>query len=275
MQLQSIFKKEKNIIIGAVHLPPLLGFKDFPGFKTAIKNILSDIRACEKGGVDAIIFENNYDNPHTINVDPEIIAAMTFIGEKIRHATKLPIGISVLWNDYRTALAIAKTLDLQFIRIPVFVDDVETSYGKVFGEAKKVIAYRKKIKAEHIALFTDIHVKHAKLLSKHSLIESAKLAKQHGSDAVIITGKWTGDAPVTTDIETIRNNLKHFPILLGSGVSAENAINLLRHANGAIVSTSLKSGTNKPHEVNVKSYEQRINRSKVKKLTQSLKAGNK
>ena len=44
---------------------------------------------------------------------------MTFIGEKLRKATKLPLGISVLWNDYDAALSIAKILNLQFIRIPL------------------------------------------------------------------------------------------------------------------------------------------------------------
>ncbi len=271
MTLAKIFKKNKNIVIGAIHLPPLLGYKDFPGLEVALKNALADLRAFENGGVDAIIFENNYDVPHKIFVDTSIISTMTFLGEKLRRATRLPLGVSVLWNDYRAALSIAKTLNLQFIRIPVFVDKVKTNYGIVEGEPKKVIDFRKSIGGENIALFTDIHVKHAKLLSKHNLITSAKLAIKNKSDAIIITGKWTGNAPATNEVKILREKVGAFPVLIGSGTDDHNARSLFQFANGAIVSTSLKSGVKKSNEVNIKSYAQRIDKNKVKKLIHSLR----
>lgn len=271
MKLAKIFKKNKNIIIGAIHLPPLLGYKDFPGFDVALKNALADLKAFESGGVDGVIFENNYDIPHKIFVDAPIISSMTFLGEKLRRATRLPLGISVLWNDYRVALSIAKILNLQFIRIPVFVDRVKTDYGIAEGEPKKVIDFRKSIDGDNIALFTDIHVKHAKLLSKHNLITSAKLAIKNKSDAIIITGKWTGNAPAINEVKILREKIGAFPILIGSGTDNHNAKNLFQFANGAIVSTALKSGVKKSNEVNVKSYAQRIDEDKVKKLIDSLR----
>src|SRR3989344_1693360 len=214
MALVKIFKKNKNIIIGAIHLPPLLGYRDFPGFDVALKSALADLRAFESGGVDGIIFENNYDIPHKVFVDTPIISSMAFLGEKLRRVTHLPLGVSVLWNDYRASLSIAKTLNLQFIRIPVFVDRVKTNYGTAEGEPKKVIDFRKSIGAENVALFTDIHVKHAKLLSNHSLIISAKLAIKNKSDAVIVTGKWTGNAPSLEEIKILRKNIGELPILV-------------------------------------------------------------
>ena len=270
-KMKKIFNKDKNIVIGAIHFPPLLGYKEFPGFGAALKNAIADLKAFKNGGVDGIIFENNYDIPHKIFVDPSVISSMVFLGEKIRKATSLPLGISVLWNDYKTALSIAKTLDLQFIRIPVFVDKVKTDYGIIDGESKKIIAFRKSIGAEKIALFTDIHVKHAKLLSSYNLITSAKLAIKNKSDAIIITGKWTGNAPTITEVQNLRKNIKHFPVLIGSGVDKNNTKELFKFANGAIVSTSLKKGIKKAKEVNVKSYTQRIKKNKVKNLIESLK----
>ncbi|MFA6048126.1 MAG: BtpA/SgcQ family protein [Parcubacteria group bacterium] len=268
-KIKQLFKKDRNIIIGAVHFPPLLGYPGFPGFKIALKNALCDLKAFENGGADGIIFENNYDIPHKTFVDPEVVASMAYLGEKIRANTKLPVGISVLWNDYKTALSIAKILDLQFIRIPVFVDKVETDYGIIEGEAKKVIEFRKSIDAENVAIFTDIHVKHAKLLSKYDIKTSAKLAMENRSDAIIITGKWTGQSPDINELKEIRKTVGDFPILVGSGLDENNVINLFQYANGAIASTSLKEG-NKTEEVNVKSYMQRIDNKKVNLLVASL-----
>ncbi len=269
--MKKIFKKSKNILIGAVHFPPLLGFSDFPGFETALSHALKDLKAFEQGGVDAIVFENNYDIPHTEFVGPEITASMAYLGEKLRTATKLPMGISVLWNDYRTALSIAKILNLQFIRIPVFVDDVETSYGIIKGNADDVIAYRKKINAEHVLIFTDIHVKHSKILSKHSIEESAQLAIKKGSDGLIITGNWTGHAPNIQEMASVRKTIGHdFPIIVGSGTTKDNSATLATVVNAFIVSTSVKEGGEKQGEVNIKSYDQRIDQQKVAELVKSL-----
>lgn len=270
MQSKITFSKSSKLLIGAVHLPPLLGYSDFPGFDVAVKNMLADLQAFERGGADAIIFENNYDIPHKASVDASVVASMTYLGEELKRATGLPVGISVLWNDYRTALSIAKTLGLQFIRVPVFVDTVQTSYGIMEGNAEDVVAFRSSIRAEEVGLFVDIHVKHAALVSKHTLLESADLAKQKGADAIILTGKWTGDAPNISEVSSIRDHVGDFPILLGSGVDAQNAPILFKYANGAIVSTSLKQGVGDAAHVNVKSYDQRVDVGKVKELRRSI-----
>src|SRR3989344_2112441 len=114
---------------------------------------------------------------------------MRHIGEVIvRSAEKVPVGVSVLWNDYRTALGLAKTLGLAFVRIPVFVDDVKTSYGVFRGKAREVIRHRRALGAEGVAVFSDVHVKHARILSKHTLAQSARLAVKRDADALLGTG---------------------------------------------------------------------------------------
>lgn len=265
-----LFKKEKNIIIGAIHLPPLLGYIDYPGYENVLKQVLLDLDAFVKAGVDGVIFENNYDTPHKIFAEPSTVSIMTLVGKEIKKNTNLPVGINVLWNDYKSSLSIAKTLDLQFIRIPVFVDDVKTSYGIVNGSPTSIISYKESIKAEGICLFTDIHVKHSVLLSKHSLVDSAMLAIENGTDAIIITGNWTGQSPNLENLETVRKAVSQFPILIGSGINNSNIKEFFKYANGTIVSTSLKEGVNNSKEINLKSWHQRISEEKVRELVNSI-----
>jgi membrane complex biogenesis BtpA family protein len=266
-KLQEIFAKEKKIIIGALHFPPLLGYKDFPGFGTALKNARQDLAAFQDGGVDAVIFENNYDIPHKTFVEPEVTGAMSFLMSKLSGDVRIPFGISMLWNDYKAALSLSKVFGGKFIRVPVFVDSVETDYGKIMAEPEKVIAFRKKIGAQHIALFTDIHVKHARMFENKTITESAQEAARKGSGAVIITGNWTGNAPDISELKEARKAVgKDFPILIGSGTDEKNIGELLKYANGAIISTALKEGIAKDGEVNVKGYEQRIDIEKVKRF---------
>jgi len=64
----------------------------------------------------------------------------------------------------------------------------------------------------------------------------------------------------------------HFPpLLIGSGANKDNVKNLLQYANGIIVSTSLKKGRVKPKEVNVKTWQQRIEIKKVKEFLAKIK----
>ncbi|MDP3728641.1 MAG: BtpA/SgcQ family protein [bacterium] len=269
--LQKIFKANKPII-GALHFSPMLGYEGFTDKETILKKALSDLKAFEKGGVNGIIIENNYDLPHKIKVGAETIAMMTLFGCEIIKRTKLPVGVSVLWNDYKAALAIAKVIKAKFIRVPVFVDNVRTDFGEIYGDSRNVIEYRKSINAEKIALFTDIQVKHAEMLNKNKLlIVSAKQAIEAGSDCIILTGRWTGDAPNLEKLKKARNAVSDFPIILGSGVSKENVTELFEYADGAIVSTSLKEGENIVGERNVKPFQVSINLVKVKEFMKQLK----
>lgn len=259
--------KTKRPIIGMVHFPPLLGYEGFPGVEKCLEKSLADAKTLEKGGVDAILVENNYDVPHKEFVDPETVVLMTFLTQKIAQITAIPLGVSVLWNDFKTALSIAKVCGARFIRVPVFVDSVETQYGKMIAHPEDVLSFRKKIEALDILLFTDIHVKHAKMLEVKSISESAIEAKQKGSDGLIITGKWTGDAPNTADLEEARKAVgKDFPILIGSGATKDNVAALLKYADGIIVGTALKTGEirSKKEEINIKPWEEKIDLEKTK-----------
>lgn len=264
--------KNKNILIGAVHLPPLLGYPDFPGFEVAFNNAKADLEVFQNTGFDAIIIENNYDIPHFENVSPSIITSMTRLCYQLKQISSIPVGISVLWNDYKTALAIAKTIGADFIRVPVFVDTVETSYGVMEGMPEDVINFRKNINAENVLILSDIHVKHAKLLSTNSITESALNAISKGSDGIIVTGKWTGDSPSLNDIISVRKVVSDFPIIAGSGVDENNIKDIFSVANGCIVSTSLKEGKVKDSEVNLKEYSQRIDKNKCLNLVNKVKS---
>jgi hypothetical protein len=263
--LQEIFEVKKPVI-GSLHFLPMLGYKRFKSKEIVLKNALADLKAFEEGGIDGIIIENNYDLPHKEKVGPETIAMMTYLGEKIKEKTNLPIGVSVLFNDYRAALAIAKVIGAKFVRVPVFVDKVKTDFGIICGNPKDVISYRKHILAEDVKIFTDIQVKHAIMLEKKPITLSAYQAIKNGSDCLIVTGKWTGDPPTIEKLKKIRKTIGKFPMLVGSGVTKENVKKILEFADGVIVSTSLKSGRKlSPNkERNVKSFKERINLTKVK-----------
>lgn len=259
-----IFKTKKSII-GMVHLKPLLGYPEFSSVEDVVDAAVEDAKTLEKAGFDALLVENNYDLPHKIHVEKEVVALFTYVAQKVIEQVSVPVGICVLWNDYQASLSIAKSIGGKFIRIPAFVDSVMTSYGKAEACAEKAVRFRKRIQAEDILLLTDIQVKHSELLNKRPIEESAKEAVESGSDGLIITGKWTGDQPNVDDLKKVRDSVGDFPIYIGSGATVENAEELLKYANVIIVGTSIKTGKvlDKKKQVNLKSYDERIDLEKA------------
>ena len=110
-----------RIIVGMVHLKPLPGSPGFGGSLAEVLDAaLADARALDEGGVDAIMIENYGDVPFRKDeVEPHTIAAMARIASEIRRSTTVPLGINVLRNDARSAMAIAAVCDASMIRVNV------------------------------------------------------------------------------------------------------------------------------------------------------------
>jgi hypothetical protein len=122
--LNNIFHSPKPVI-GMIHLPPLIGYKGYPGIDFIKKRVVKETDLLNKSGVHAVMVENNYDIPHKELVGKEITAMMSVLTQLVADNTKLPVGVSVLWNDYQSALGISAAVGAKFIRIPAFVDNVE------------------------------------------------------------------------------------------------------------------------------------------------------
>lgn len=169
------------LLLGWFIFPPLLGYKNFPGINICLEKSLQDAKTLEQGGVDALMVENNYDIPHKVFVESEIVACMTFLTKEIINSVSIPIGVSVLWNDYKAALSIAKVCGGKFIRVPVFIDSVETQYGKVLAEPEKLLLFRKKL-ALKILLYLLIFMLNTQKCLNKSLFSSQpkkQLRKAH------------------------------------------------------------------------------------------------
>jgi membrane complex biogenesis BtpA family protein len=246
-------------IIGMIHLLALPGYQKHPGMKSVVKQALQDLIVLEKGGVSGVLVENENDHPHQVKPGPEIIAAMTKIVGEIVKKAKVPVGVEVLLNDPQASLAIAKITGAKFIRTDYFVDKMRRKkYGEMEINPKKLIAYKKKIGAGKIKILADIQVKYAKLLEKGKTIsQSTKQAIKAGADAVIVTGKISGQAPKLKDLQEAKLASKNFPVFVGSGFSVANAKKLLEFADGAIVGTSLKT-------------KGKVDLKKVKKLMEQI-----
>jgi hypothetical protein len=172
----------------------------------------------------------------------ETIAAMTRVTrELVARSSKTKVGAEILLNDPEASLAVASMSGAAFIRTDYFVDPMERPEhgGAMRIDPEALLTYRRDIGASNVLVLADVQVKYARMLVERSLEESARLAREHGADAVVVSGAATGQAPAVADVERAKRGAGKVPVLVGSGVDLENARALLAVADGAIVGTSL------------------------------------
>ena len=107
-ELQSMFGTERPIL-GMIHLPPLPGSPNYGGSMTAvIDHALQDAETLVSNGISAMIVENLGDYPYyPETTEPETVAAMTRVALEVRKRYDLPLGINILRNSWKAAMAVA------------------------------------------------------------------------------------------------------------------------------------------------------------------------
>lgn len=241
MDLYQLFRT-RNPIIGVVHLLPLPTSPRWGGsLKAVIDRAEQEATALSSGGVDGIIVENFFDAPFTKNqVDPAVVSAMTVVVQRIQNLVTLPIGINVLRNDAKSAMAIATCVKAQFIRVNVLTGVMATDQGLIEGDAHQLLRYRRELGSD-VKILADVLVKHARPLGSVNLTNAVQDTIERGlADAVILSGWATGSPPTLEDLELASSSANGTPVFIGSGANLDNIGTLMRAVDGVIVSSSLK-----------------------------------
>lgn len=241
MDLTDIFRTA-NPVIGVIHLLPLPGSPRWRGnLQAVIGRAEQEATALASGGVDGIIVENFFDAPFTgAQVDPAVVSAMSLIVYRLQQLVTVPIGINVLRNDARSALAIATCVEADFIRVNVLTGVMATDQGLIEGCAYELLRYRRELGSD-VAIFADVLVKHARPLGSPNLTTAVQETLERGlADGVILSGWATGSPPSYEDLELARAAAKDRPVFIGSGANWDNIGQLMQAADGVIVASSLK-----------------------------------
>jgi uncharacterized protein len=174
-------------------------------------------------------------------VEPSTVAALSVVAGALRAMfPAAPLGINVLRNDARSALAIACATGAVFIRVNVHAGAVVADQGLLHSDAYGTLRERRLLGAD-VALFADVQTKHAAPLAPIDVEHEARDLVHRGlADALIVTGRSTGEAAAVADVKRVRDAVPETPLLVGSGVTAESVAELLSVADGAIVGTWIK-----------------------------------
>ena len=102
MWIHEMFGVEKPIV-ALLHLDALPGD---PGFCGSLSQVLdhagADLEALQKGGVDGILFANEFSLPYQPVADIAVVSAMAYIIGALKAEIRVPFGVNVVKNPIAT-----------------------------------------------------------------------------------------------------------------------------------------------------------------------------
>ncbi|MBQ6411694.1 MAG: BtpA/SgcQ family protein [Atopobiaceae bacterium] len=108
----------KKPIISMLHLDPLPGdprWKATDSLATVIEHARHDLHALQDGGVDGILFSNEFSLPYERSMSHVTPAAMAFVIGNLRSEIRVPFGVDAI-SDGMACIELAAAVDADFVR---------------------------------------------------------------------------------------------------------------------------------------------------------------
>jgi len=238
---EDIFGTDKPII-AMCHLKALPGdpgYDSTSGMKDVIEWARRDFLALQRGGVDSVMFSNEYSLPYLTDVQPVTVAAMARIIGELMPEIRIPFGVNVLWDPKRT-LDLAVATGAKFVR-EIFSGVYASDFGLWNTNAGETVRHQHAINGENVKLLFNILPEAAVYLGGRDIVEIAKSTVfNHLPDGLCVSGLTAGVETDTTVLKKVKNVVPETVVFANTGVRPENVEEQLRYADGAIVGTTFK-----------------------------------
>ena len=239
--LKEVIGTEKAII-AMCHMQAMPGDPGYDGQKGmdwVIKNMYDDLIALQNGGVDSVMFSNEFSLPYMTKVDTITVASMaTAIGELKRYI-KIPFGVNVLWDGEKT-LDLAKACGADFVR-EIYSGVYASDFGMWNTDFGRVARHRKSIDAGNVKLIFNILPEAAKYLADRDIVEIAKSTVFNcKADALCVSGLTAGSETNSQILKRVKDAVPDTVVLANTGCRPDTIDAQLSVADGAVVGTTFK-----------------------------------
>lgn len=239
--LKETFKTEKPII-AMCHfraLPGDTGYDKEKGIKWVIEKAREDLLALQEGGVDAVMFSNEFSLPYLTDVKKETVAAMGYIIGVLSNDIKIPYGVNVLW-DPKASIDLAAATGASFVR-EIFTGVYASDFGLWNTNCGEAVRHQYAIGAEHVKLLFNIVPEAASYLASRRIQDVAKSTVFNCKpDALCVSGLTAGADTDTQILSEVKASVPNTVVFANTGCRFNNIVSQLKVADGAVVGTTFK-----------------------------------
>lgn len=263
--LKEVIGTEKAVI-AMCHLMPMPGDPYYKEGADSMEQVIEmarkDLCALQDGGVDAVMFSNEFSLPYLTDVDPVTVACMARIIGELKDDIKIPFGVNVLWDADRS-LDLAVATGAKFVR-EIFTGVYASDFGTWDTNIGRTIRHQYEIGAQDVKLLFNILPEAAKYLADREIEDIAKSTVFNNKpDALCVSGLTAGAMTDSQILKRVKDVVPNTVVLANTGVRYENVEQQLSIADGAVVGTTFKyDGV----------FENHVDQERVKRFMDKVKA---
>lgn len=234
----------KKPIISMLHLDPLPGdprWEEGSSMATVIEHARHDLNALQDGGVDGILFSNEFSLPYERNMSHVTPAAMAFVIGSLRSEIRVPFGVDAI-SDGAACLELAAAVDADFVRGTfhgVYVGDG----GLYNNDFSKLQRRRTELHLQKLRMLYFINPESDRALDPRSLadIAASTIFKAH-PDGLCISANAAGLDVDEELMASVKSRNPEVVVLCNTGCRPDTIEAKLSCSDAAVVGTYFKDG---------------------------------
>lgn len=238
--LDDVFGVEKPII-AMCHMRAMPGdphYDEKGGMRKVIDMALEDLTNLQTGGVDAVMFSNEFSLPYLTKVKTETTAAMARAIGEMMPSIKVPFGVNVLWDPI-ASIELAAATGALFIR-----EIISGVYASDFGlwntNVGETVRHKTRL-APKLRMLYNIVPEAASYLGNRNIVDIAKSTVfNNRPDALCVSGLTAGAETDTQVLTAVKEAVPNTVVLCNTGCRLENVERQLAVADGAVVGSTFK-----------------------------------
>lgn len=239
--IKQLFGTDKPII-AMCHLQPLPGdlyYDPDGGMEKVIDYAQKEFLDLQEGGVDAVMFSNEFSLPYLRKVNPETTACMARIIGELIPLIRIPFGVNVLWDPF-ASIDLAAATGAKFIR-EIMSGVYASDFGLWDTNAGEISRHRARLHQQNLKLFYNIVPEASVYLAPREIESVAKSTVFNcRPDVICVSGMTAG---VGTDMGILARVKKALPdsaVFANTGCKVNTIEEIFKFADGAVVGTTFK-----------------------------------
>jgi len=239
--LEDVFGIHKPII-AMCHINALPGDPHYDpqgGMEEVIRWARKDFHSLQNGGVDAVMFSNEFSLPYLTKVHAVTVASLARVIGELLSDIRIPFGVNVLWDPV-ASLDLAVATGAKFVR-EIFSGVYASDFGLWNPNCGEIVRHQHAIGAGNVKLLFNIVPEAAQYLAGRDIVDIARSTVfNHRPDAICVSGLTAGSQTDANVLRKVKDVIPTTPVFTNTGVRPDNVAEQLGIADGAVVGTTFK-----------------------------------
>lgn len=240
MWTEELFNTKKPVI-GMIHL---LGMPTDPkydaegGIGKILEAARKDLHALQDGGIDGVLFCNEFSIPYTDNVRTVTIATMARVIGQLMPEIKVPHGVCVAMDPLK-GYDLAAAVEAKFIRQTIHGATAGV-YGITNVQPGEVERHKTEVGCKDIKTLTPVIPEGTKQLAERTIEEVAKTLSFNVNPSALLIYSHTPGSGIDVNQVTKVKGVTDIPVFASNGVKPDTIKDIFAVADGCVVGTGIK-----------------------------------